>query len=224
MISGLKSEAYLGQAKDLPNIAALYDRVSKRSLRRYSDEEWLDEDLKGPKELAFLHVLCWGNYNQNARLSQWSRVKETFLKYHRPLHELNDKQIEGLGYFLSLAKDKRRQWPVNFLKNLVRHLRSSDLTFDAFCDILKKESVESPQFAIVDLMNACDASSSKIVECFLRDCLRIACFPIDLRIKRILQFYQIPADSRKIVECCRQLKINPRIFNRAIFMEYKRLM
>jgi hypothetical protein len=107
---------------------------------------------------------------------------------------------------------------------LVRHLRSKGLTFDAFCDNLKIEGDESPQHAMIDLMNACNASSSKIVECFLRDCIKIDCFPIDLRIKRILKSYHIPEDSRKIVECCRELNINPRFFNRAIFTEYERLI
>jgi len=221
VISKLKSEGYVGQAEDLRNIRTLYDKVSK-VLHKYEDREWekLNKDLRGQKELAFLFILCWGNYNENGQLSQWSKVKENFLKSHKPLHQLTDKQIERLGYFLSIAKNKRRQWPVNFLKNLVRHLRSRSLTFDEFCDILKAEGAESPQHAIVDLMNACDTSSSKIVECFLRDCLKIDCFPIDLRIRRVLQSYHIPDDSRKLVECCRQLNINPRIFNRAIFMEY----
>ena len=95
------------------------------------------------------------------------------------------------------------------------------LTFDEFCENL---SSKPPEHAKIDLMNACNASSSKIVECFLRDVLKIDSFPIDMRIGKVLGRYHVPPNSRKIVDCCRQLNIDPRIFNRAIYKEYKRLI
>lgn len=220
----LRPETYLRQSIDARNIAALYDRLfGVITSSKYEDSEWekLNEPLRDPRELSFLYLLCWGNYTQKGQLSQWNRVRNNFSKYHRALHELSDEQKESLGYFLSSTKDRRRQWPTNFLKNLVRHLRSRGLTFDEFCERLGSEP---PEHAKIDLMNACNASSSKIVECFLRDVLKIDSFPIDMRIREVLDRYHVPRSSRKIVDCCRQLNIDPRIFNRAIYREYKWLI
>lgn len=59
--------------------------------------------------------------------------------------------------------------------------------------------------------------SEKIVDCWLRDVVRLDAFPIDSRIKTLLRKYKIPVDGDFIIECCKENNIPVREFNRALY-------
>jgi hypothetical protein len=97
---------------------------------------------------------------------------------------------------------------------LVRHLKSENITAKglvAQLKIMEYTKVKEKLQGIVD------TSSDKIVNCWIRDVLRIDAFPIDTRVRNVLKKYDLPEDSSIIMDWCKSHGISSRIFARAIY-------
>ncbi len=66
-------------------------------------------------------------------------------------------------------------------------------------------------------MDIFQTSETKIVECYMRDYLKIDAFPIDRWVGRVLDKYGIPENSHLVVQCCNYLGIPIRPFARAVY-------
>lgn len=168
-----------------------------------SDSKPLSEDEK------FLAVLHWVGGQE---CIMWNETRKKL--EGKPLHELNPENIkrkpEGQFKF-------RYDWQFKFLGNLVNHLRKENKNMDILVKELKHLQ---PEEIVKTLKGILKTDSTKIITCYMRDYLLVDAFPIDTRVRKVLDRYDIPPNTKttmSILQCCKKLKIPVRPFARAVY-------
>lgn len=166
----------------------------------YSDDNWCEEY---PADEYFAFILSWGPLREPARKAVWTRI-ESILKGKR----LTDLLEGELRYPLP--------WQNRFFSRLVSYLKNNQTSAEEFVRLLHDMGYRN---AKATLMQIVQSDSQKIVDCWLRDLVKLDAFPIDSNVKRVLKRFRIPADSDFIVQAAQSLNIPVRQFARAVYDE-----
>ena len=100
------------------------------------------------------------------------------------------------------------------MQNLHRFLDENESTlFELRADLRRAGPFEARAL----LQNILRTQSNKIIDCYLRDFVRVDAFPVDRRVERTLEAFGLVADGLAMVALCRRNKIDPRVMARAVY-------
>jgi hypothetical protein len=189
-------------------ISKLWNSVPEDAEDTFSDD-WL-KPLYGnlDPETGFLAILSWGPHKEDRRTAVWTKVKAKHIEIGLPLHQYSSAQTEALAACYPL----KQGWQGKFLRGMVLFLRNSGKSIDQVAEELKAGGAG---FARAVLQDVYGTTSTKIIDCYLRDILKLDAFPIDTHVRRVLSKYSIPADPYAIVAVCNKMGIDVRILARA---------
>lgn len=191
-------------------ISHLWSSVPDDAEDKYADN-WLEADFgKLDSETGFLCVLSWGPHAVEKQKAVWKRVKAAYDEVGKPLHKLSKEELEKLVGCYPL----KRGWQGKFLRGMVLYLGNSGTSMEDFAARLKAAGAPAARAVLQDIL---DTSSTKIIDCYLRDILLLNAFPIDRRVAETLKKYHIRPDPYALVAMCEKMDIPPRIFARAVF-------
>lgn len=191
---------------DYQNFLRLLDSArSNLNSDDYTDDKWcanytIDE--------YFLYILCWAGWRPKRQENVWKEVRDNFNKLGKQLHTFQSVDVEKLSELYPLP------WQKRWLQKLIDFLVVNSLTAQDFIFMLRKMGYEN---ARKKLQKIVVTEEGKIVDCWLRDIVRLDAFPIDSRIRDLLEQYGIPVDSDFVIECCKKDNIPIRSFARALY-------
>ena len=183
----------------------LNDLRSGINLADYSDENWCKNYRA---DVYFLYVLCWARWRTERQENVWKEVRNRFDELGKELCAFQPVDVERLCESYPLP------WQKKWLQQLVDFLSENSLTVQNFVDILGKMGYENARRKLQEIM---ETDAEKIVDCWLRDIVKLDAFPIDTRIRDLLKKYEIPVDSDFIIERCKQNNVPIRAFARALY-------
>ncbi len=188
-------------------------KVTALSVGLPAAREALREALAIGADEAILRIISWGPYREGIQKSVEERVLKAYEKLGKPLHELSTEEARGLGRLYRLSRHEGgSRWQMSFLLSLVRFLRQHKLTM---LDLKNSLKDDPPEVAELVLQTALGTSSTKIVHCYMRDCLKLEAFPIDRGVKKVLKRAGIPERPWPIIYSCRRQGIKVRVLARA---------
>lgn len=191
-------------------ISQLWRSVPDDAEDVYSDR-WLEKEYGAlTAETGLLAVVSWGPHRKEKRMATWNKVLATYKGIGKPLHKLTSEERDRVVSCYPLKKG----WQGKFLRALLLYLGNSGTSMD---DLAAKLKEAGPAVARAALQDILDTSSSKIIDCYLRDVLILDAFPIDSHVRRVLKKYSIPADPSALVAVCQRMEIPVRILARATF-------
>jgi hypothetical protein len=138
----------------------------------------------------------------------WKEVRGRFNKLGKQLHAFQPVDVAKLCESYPLS------WQKKWLQRLIDFLQENSLRAQNFIVTLRKMGYENARRKLQEIVGT---EAEKIVDCWLRDIVRLNAFPIDARIKDLLKQYRIPIDSDFIIKCCEQNNIPIRPFARALY-------
>jgi len=156
----------------------------------------------------FLFILCWAAWREKRQESVWKGVRDSYVSIGKPLHELTLFDVK------KLCKSYLLPWQKKWLQKLRKFLVDNSLSAKDFVLSLRRAGYERARSKLQGIVKT---DSEKIVDCWLRDIVKIDAFPIDSRIRNLLEKYEIPVDSNFIIKCCKQNNIPVRPFARAVY-------
>jgi hypothetical protein len=194
------------KARDGQNfLRLLNDLKSSVNLDDYNDDNWC-ENYEADE--YFLYILCWAAWREKHQESVWKGVRDSYVSIGKSLHKLTPFDVK------KLCKSYPLDWQRNWLRRIVDFLVESSLSAKEFVLSLRKAGYEKARCQLQGIVRT---DSEKIVDCWLRDIVKIDAFPIDTRIKGLLREYRIPVDSEIIIECCKKNNVPIRPFARALY-------
>jgi len=192
----------------------------KIKLDDYTDKEWC-ADLKVDEDLGhilttdeyFLWVLCWGPYGEKRLKSVWEKVQACYDGIGKPpLYKLAPTDTKKLRELYPI------KWQKKWLSNLVNYLKEEQLSTRNLVSKLRKEGYEEARKQLQGIVSPeVEEPAEKIVDCWLRDVVKIDALPIDSRIRSLFEKYKIPDDSDFVIKCCKQNDIPVREFARMVY-------
>lgn len=189
-------------------ISQLWNSVPEDAEDKYGDD-WLVHDYgKLDAETGFLAVLSWGPHKVDRQKAVWAKVKAKHIEIGLPLHQYSSANTEALAACYPL----KAGWQGKFLRGMILFLRNSGKSMPDMADELK---AGGGAFARAVLQDVFGTTSTKIIDCYLRDILVMDAFPIDSRVRKVLAKYGIPPDPNAIVAVCNKMGIDVRILARA---------
>lgn len=168
------------------------------SIDDYSDREWCD-DLSS--DAYFAKVLTWAGWRPERQEREWDRIRPAVSG--KSLRAIDPRKVP---YSLP--------WQRAWFTRLVGHLRSNRMTTKQLVDSLRRMNHMDAKRTLQRIVQT---SEEKIVECWLRDVVKVPAFPIDGRVRDVLNRRHIREDSDLIVECAQELGIPVREFARAVY-------
>jgi len=189
-------------------ISKLWNSVPEDAEDKFSDD-WLQPEYGNLNpETGFLAVLSWGPHKEQRRKAVWAKVSAKYGELKTPLHSLSSSQTEALVNCYPL----KQGWQGKFLRGMTLYLRNSGKTMEEMASELH---AGGSGFARAVLQDVFGTTSTKVIDCYLRDVLKMDAFPIDTHVRRVLSKYGIPADPNAIVAVCNKMGIDVRILARA---------
>ena len=189
-------------------ISKLWNQVPEDAEDKYSDDYLQPAYGKLNAETGFLAVLSWGPHKEDRRKAVWDKVSAKYGALKTPLHSLSSTQTEELVNCYPL----KQGWQGKFLRGMTLYLRNSGKTME---DMASELTAGGPGFARAVLQDVFGTTSTKVIDCYLRDILKLDAFPIDTHVRRVLSKYGIPADPNAIVAVCNKMGIDVRLLARA---------
>jgi hypothetical protein len=108
----------------------------------------------------------------------------------------------------------RSNWMKDRLCRMAAVLRERGMSMAEYAEELRtlegKANSDNPTPALDRIVRDHAATGVKTLSVFVRDCVGGNCFPIDLRVRRQLQKYQLPEDEKLLVRMSLSLGQNPR--------------
>ncbi len=183
---------------------------------QFSDREWGSEWADYSPEEEFLFVQSWGPWPWKARRKHWEELREQYRNLHAPLGQLSEAQLTRLNKVLRFGRSRAGKlgWQASNIRNFNSFLARGDTTVGEFREALRRAG---PHVSRAALQSILKTSSTKIIDCYLRDFVRVDSFPIDTRVQRVLDAYGIAGDSWSMVEICRRNGVDPRTLARAVY-------
>lgn len=186
-----------------------YGLVSKLkttcNLDDYSDSKWCGTF---ETDEHFLHILCWANWLPERQEAVWKEIRIEYKKIGKTLDRYNSKDLQNLANAYPLP------WQKKWVTQLVAYLVSQKLDSTTFVIQLKAMGYDKAERKLKSLMQT---TEPKIVNCWLRDIVKLDAFPIDSRIRNLLLKEGIPIDSDLIIDCCHENNIPVRNIARALY-------
>jgi hypothetical protein len=187
------------------------DLKSRADLEKYSDENWCENYTA---DEYFLYILCWAGWRIERQKKVWQDVRNRFGTFSKELRAFQPIDVQELGRAYPLP------WQKVWLQRLVDYLVKNSLSAQMFVGILKTMGYENARDKLQGIM---ETDCEKIVDCWLRDIVRLDAFPIDTRIRGLLRKYGMPEDSNFIIQCCRRNNIPVKSFARALYDNAEKL-
>jgi hypothetical protein len=156
----------------------------------------------------FLWVLCWAGWREKRQEDVWAQVRNIYAKIGKKLNELKPNEIKKICDAYPLG------WQKKWANELINYLESKNLTSSDFIDGLRQLGYENARLKLQKIVKT---DAEKIVDCWLRDIVKLDAFPIDSRIRKLLKTYGVPDDSNFIINCCNKNNIPIRPLARAIY-------
>lgn len=186
--------------------------------------QWLGKDLPWSgshvtdDEWFFITTL----YGEMTLSGQRTHIRNFF----QPLFvEAAGRDIRNFSPGLPRFQGLRSAWMENRLCRMADVLNERDQTMMQYADMLRElEKKATPQNSIPALdaiKHDHKATGWKTLSCFVRDCVKGNCFPIDSRVRKVLATYQLPAadtDEPLLVRLSLAIHQNPRIIARMFYM------
>lgn len=190
----------------------LYDELRPYvDIEKYNDKNWC-ENLTADE--YFLHVLCWAGWLTERQKKVWQDVRNRFNALGKELCIFQPIDVQELSGAYPLP------WRKMWLQKLVDYLAKNSLSAQSFVEILRAMGYENARDKLQGIM---ETDCQKIVDCWLRDIVRLDAFPIDTRIRGLLGKYRIPENSDFIIQCCKSNNIPVRALARALYDNAERL-
>jgi hypothetical protein len=191
-------------------ILQLWRSVPEDAEDKYADD-WLEPSFgKLDAETGFLCVLAWGPHDVERQKAVWTKVKAAYEGVGKPLNKFSKEETERLAACYPLKKG----WQGKFLRSMVLYLGNSGLPMKELAGKLKEAGAPAARAALQDIL---DTTSTKIIDCYLRDILLLNAFPVDRRVAETLKKYNIRPDPYAVLAMCEKMDIPPRIFARAVY-------
>lgn len=184
----------------------------------YQDENWCDE---WSPDTYLLQVLTWGGWHETRQEQVWVEVMNVYKDLAKPLQELKPLNTLGPEDLQELKDAYPYKWQKSFLGTVVSYLQRRGTTLT---DTVQSFRVLGPKLSLAEMEIAFGTTSTKIASCFLRDSAKLDVFPIDSRVKEVLDHRGLPADSWAIMEACERLRIPTRVFARAVYSRSAELL
>jgi len=167
-----------------------------------------------PDEYFFITTL-YGNMNLEGQ-------RTMIRKYFGPLFvQEAERNIRNFRPELQGYTGLRSDWMKDRLCKMGALLRSRGISMQEYVDGLRslerKATAENPTPALDKIVADHQATGVKTLSVFVRDCVGGNCFPIDLRVRRQLERYQLPLDEKLLVRMCLTLGKNPRELARIFY-------
>jgi hypothetical protein len=209
-----------GAAKELAhNATELPDAAVDADLRNWLDGEdeplnWQDRRGVTADEYFFITTL-YGNMNLEG---QRTMIRKFFdpLFVREAKRDIRNFRPEMRGY-----AGLRSNWMKDRLCTMGSILRSSGISMQEYVDELRtlerSATVENPTPALDKIVRDHGATGVKTLSVFVRDCVGGNCFPIDLRVRRQLEKYELPLDEKLLVRMALALGQNPRELARIFY-------
>jgi hypothetical protein len=191
-------------------ISHLWNSLSDDAEDKFSDD-WLKPTFgELSPELGFLAVLTWGPHSVERQMAVWKKVKAKYDEIGVPLHKMSSQQTETLVGCYPLKKG----WQGKFLRGMTLYLRNAGKSLDEVAGEMREGGAGFARAVLQDIFGT---TSSKIVDCYLRDILRLDAFPVDSHVRKVLAKYGIPPDAGAIVAVCNKMGIDVRVLARATY-------
>jgi hypothetical protein len=186
--------------------------------------EWLDGQgpplrWQNPKGITadecFFVTTLYGNMNPEGQRTMIQHFFEALFvgSAKRDVRNFRD---ELPGY-----EGLRSPWMKHRLCTMAAILRSRGISMEQYVDELRalerNASEANPTPALDKIVQDHGATGVKTLSVFVRDCVGGNCFPIDLRVKRQLEKYELPLDERLLVRLSLALGRNPRELARVFY-------
>ena len=175
------------------------------NLNDYSDEK---QCYGYSTDKYFLWVLCWAGWREKRQEDVWAQVRKIYAKIGKHLNELKPNEITEISDAYPL------EWQKKWANSLINHLKSVKLPSSKFVEDLRQLGYDNARLKLQNIVNT---DAEKIVDCWLRDIVKLDAFPIDSRIRKLLKKYGVPDDSNFIIDCCNKNNIPVRPMARAIY-------
>ena len=193
-------KSFLKLVKDLKALPINLDDYSDEEQRcGYSTDEY------------FLWVLCWAGWREERQEDVWVQVRKIYLMIGKHLNELKPHEIKKICDAYPLG------WQKKWADELILYLELHNLTSSNFVKNLRQMGYENARLKLQKIVNT---DAEKIVDCWLRDIVKLDAFPIDSRIRKLLRIYRVPDDSNFIINCCNKNNIPIRPLARAIYQNF----
>ncbi|MCW3999896.1 MAG: hypothetical protein NWE93_06630 [Candidatus Bathyarchaeota archaeon] len=177
----------------------------------YTDKEWCSGYSN---DEYFLYVLCWAGWRESRQLAVWKEVKQLYDSMGKVLCSYESNEIVRLETVYPLP------WQKKWLNKLVAYLTKNSLSTEAFVEQLKISGYENSRNLLQGIV---ETEAEKIVDCWIRDIVRLDAFPIDVRIRHLFNQYNVPVDSNFIIDCCKKNGIPVRPLARALYRKAEAL-
>jgi hypothetical protein len=187
------------------------DLEAYANIERYNDENWCENYSA---DVYFLYILCWAGWRIERQKKVWQDVRSRFNALGKELCTLQPVDVEELSRAYPLP------WQKMWLKRLVDHLVKNSLSAQSYVEMLKAMGYESARNELQGIM---ETECEKIIDCWLRDVVKLDAFPIDTRIRGLLRKYRIPENSNFIIQCCESNNIPVRALARALYDNAEKL-
>jgi hypothetical protein len=106
-------------------------------------------------------------------------------------------------------------WQNKFYIAMVESLQLENKPFLLYVDKWKKSDWQQ---ATNDFFSMCNCPKGcKVLWLFVRDYLDLPAFPIDRHVKRWLDYYDLPVNTIKMIDLCKEADVNINDFARALF-------
>ena len=190
-------------------MSQMWNSVPEDAEDKYGDEWLVPTFGKLDSETGFLAVLSLGPHKADRQLAVWQKVKAKHIEIGLPLHQYSSANTEALVS----CYPRKQGWQGKFLRGMTLYLRNSKKSMGEVGTDLKSGG---GAFARAVLQDIFGTTSTKIIDCYLRDILLMDAFPIDSKVRRVLAKYGIPADPAAIAAVCSKMGIDVRILSRAV--------
>lgn len=206
--------------RDLGETAiALPDENVDTDLRTWLDGDdeplnWQHSSGVTPDEYFFITTL-YGNMNSGG---QRTMIRKFFgpLFLRAAKGDIRNFRPEMTGY-----AGLRSQWMKDRLCMMGEVLRSRGISMaqyvDELRDLERHATPDKPTPALDRIVQDHGATGVKTLSVFVRDCVGGNSFPIDLRVRRQLEKYQLPLNEKTLVRLSLALKRNPRELARLFY-------
>ncbi len=197
-------------------VRRLWKAVCRKGTNRFSDY-WncYEGRTVASADREILRIVSWGPHLERFQKRVEGKVLLEYRKLGRPLHKLTSEEARSLGSLYPLSKHQGgSRWQMSFIQSLVRFLRKHNLTMLELKHSLKDDP---PEVAELVLQTALGTTSTKIVHCYMRDCLKLEAFPIDRGVEDVLKRAHLSKKPWPIIYSCRRQGIPVRVLARACY-------
>jgi hypothetical protein len=198
------------------NIAEIFHILNStyNSDGRFSDKRaiegvanWAEiklEDKQIP-DYFFIANVCYGPWRDKRQKQVWLKAYSIFKEFCKGDLRLVDNSID-LGFPF--------KWQTEKVRKIASFLRDKGVSFTEFLTSLKSKSGLQARDEFRQILGS---HVTKTVSTFIRDYLNLDIFPVDRRVRRMLELWGLPKDEDEMLKLCEATGVNPKELNRMLY-------